>query len=346
LDNWNVTIAQPPLRLSASQASEASTQPLGAEADRAACAPDWWLDVLSRSAHYRQAEVFEGDDLLARIPYFVRRSRLGFNWGRNPDWSPARPFICHPQLAHGKRIEAVVRLLKRLPPNISFYFSFREHADWSPDLIEAFERCDFEHSVAPTYEWHPDGPSVLDLMKSKARSQLRLAQKSLRVVEISCDAFLSYYSKNLELQGERPSRSLSLAKVLLDAGLSRRAVRITAACNSANPATYDAAIACTWDNDRYYYWMSSHRLNFPGSTDCKPHKDAAKVLILDAMQQAHSLGLIFDTDGVNSAGTEHMYRDILKLARADTRHVFRRMSRFVALYEKYRPLMLHVLARN
>jgi hypothetical protein len=301
---------------------------------------DWWDEVLSTSPNYRQTQVLEHDQLLGRIAYFVRRTRLGFKWGRNPDWSIPKTPCLDPRLTSEHRAAVLEALIKQLPRHLSFFLVFREGAGWSPDTISAFTRNGFEHARGPTYRWGPEDGDILDLMKSKARSQLKLAQKRLDVTEINANAFLGYYRRNLERDRVRALHPLSLAKDLLDAGVARGKVRITAARRSSGSTDFDAAIACTWDDDSYYYWMSSHGPSAPCAGSGRPQKDAVKVLILDAMRHAKALGLAFDTDGTASVGAEHLYRDILKLRRTEIRHVFKRTSGLVARYERCRPLLL------
>jgi GNAT acetyltransferase-like protein len=306
----------------------------------------WWKGILSASSSYHLAEVVENGQTLGRIPYFVRRSRLGFKWGRNPDWSIPEALYTDPGLTPQQRAIVIEDLVKRLPRHLSLYLVFREDEAWSQKTIDTFARNGFEHSCVPTYQWRPSDDDVLGLMKSKARSQLRSAQKQLDVVEITPSDFVNYYGSNLVLKKERSPRPLSLAKDLLEAALHRGTVRITAARGSRGATTYDAAIACTWDNECYYYWMSSYRPNLSRITDGRAHKDAVKVLILDAMRHAKSLGLVFDTDGIGSGGSDHLYREILKLKKVDTRHAFRRATKLVACYEKYRPLLMRLTSRR
>jgi hypothetical protein len=311
----------------------------------AAGTQNWWDEVLSRCAWHRQTKVIEDGGTVGQIQYFVRRSRLGFAWGRNPDWSISRPLSLHSGLTPQHRIAVLETLVQQLTPRTSFYLVFREHAAWMQDAIDVFTRNGFEHSRGATYRWGPNDGDVLDLMKSKARSQLKRAQKQLEVTEINSETFLSYYSRNLARENKRPARPLPLAKALLDRACAHGVVRITAARRLSGSADYDAAIACTWDEGGYYYWMSSHRPIGSRPSCDKPHKDAVKVLILDAMAHARSLGLTFDTDGTGSAGGDHLYGNILKLKRADIRHTFRRMSRLAACYERYKPLLLDMAGR-
>jgi hypothetical protein len=66
---------------------------------------DWRGAVLAASAQYRQATVLEYGEVLASVPYFVRRSRLGFRWGRNPDWSIPTGLHLEPRLTSNRRAQ-------------------------------------------------------------------------------------------------------------------------------------------------------------------------------------------------------------------------------------------------
>ena len=237
---------------------------------------DWWDEGLGTASNYRQAQVLENDAVLGRIGHLVRRTRLGFNWGRNPDFLIPKSLCLNPRLTPKQRIDVLEELVRQLPRHISFYLVFKEDAGWSPDTVAAFTRNGFEHVRGPTYQWKPQDGDVLDWMKSKARSQLKLAQKRLDVAMIFDDAFLDYCRRNLAMEKKRALRPLPLAGKLLDAGSLRGAVRIIAARKPSGSADYDAAIACTWDGDNYYYWMSSHSPNAPGAAGGKPQKDAVK----------------------------------------------------------------------
>jgi VanZ family protein len=56
----------------------------------------------------------------------------------------------------------------------------------------------------------------------------------------------------------------------------------------------------------------------------KPHPDAVKLLVVKAMEHARSLGLIFDSDGVGSAGSARFYDKILKFPNMEMRDVYER----------------------
>jgi hypothetical protein len=111
-------------------------------------------------------------------------------------------------------------------------------------------------------------------------------------------------------------------------------------------SSWDAAIACVWDDSRLYYWMSSRRRESLSNTAEKPHGDAIKLLVTTAIAHAHSLGRIFDVDGVPivngrpDQGKNDLYKKILKIPHEESRDVYSRPSRlyrsFTQLCEKVR----------
>jgi hypothetical protein len=96
---------------------------------------------------------------------------------------------------------------------------------------------------------------------------------------------------------------------------------------------YDAAVASAWDGERYYYWLSTRRRADKDDSH-RPHPDAIKLLVTKAMSHAEQLGLIFDSDGVTTRGTLHLYKDILSLQEEELRDVFERITLFAKLFNR------------
>jgi len=90
----------------------------------------------------------------------------------------------------------------------------------------------------------------------------------------------------------------------------------------------DAAICLVWDNERSYYWLSTH------SKDSQP--DAIKLLIVEAMKHASKLGLIFDADDASTPGSQRLFGTILKMPDEEKRYIFTYTSRRSQLYEAHR----------
>ena len=129
-------------------------------------------------------------------------------------------------------------------------------------------------------------------------------------------------------------------------GISRKQVRAIAAkkriVGSLDNRPFDAAIACAWDERRYYYWLSTRRHHSDGNAEDKANPDAIKVLILRAMSHAQEKGLIFEADCVK-LGDNHLFGTILKLQKEESRNVFTRYTWLARSFLRYRPMATNVL---
>ena len=123
--------------------------------------------------------------------------------------------------------------------------------------------------------------------------------------------------------------------VLIEEAVSRGHARAIAAMpysrsqsvDHGRSSHYDAAIAYVWDNDRCYYWLSTHRIASADNPDAKPHPDATKLLAVRAMEDAQAMNLIFDTDGVATPGADNLYRNMFGLSNEERRDVFQQIGR-------------------
>jgi hypothetical protein len=167
------------------------------------------------------------------------------------------------------------------------------------------------------------------------REHIKQAHSKLDVISISPEEFINFYRANLNAARKKSYFSLEVAKELITASISsdRPQARIIAASRkrheriSEQPAI-DAAICIVWDNDRCYYWLSTRRKD--------SYPDAIKLLIVTAMMHARRLGLVFDADGVNTPGTQRLFKKIFRMPIEETRYIFIRTSRLFKLYELYR----------
>ena len=260
---------------------------------------DWWLETVRREGNYHDAMVFKDDALVGRLPYVVRRTKVGLRWGAAPGWSHLGGPIVSPSLSEEEKLEVLGRLIAQLPANVSYGFVCSPYADDDGLIRRAFASAGFRRLSETTYAQDPSGDDVLTRIKRKHRLHLEAAARALDVVEIGENEFIQFYSVNLSEAAMAAHRSLETARALIAAGRTRNSpqIAIFAARKKAVAAPLDAAIACAWDRKRYYYWMSTRRRQ--GS-----HPDAIKLLILHAMAHARSLGLIFDTDGCSTPGSQ------------------------------------------
>jgi arginase family enzyme len=108
---------------------------------------------------------------------------------------------------------------------------------------------------------------VLGLLKRKSRAHIKAADKNLAVVDISAEEFADFYAENLRDAGVASYSPLHVARDLIAEGISRKQVRVIAAkkriVGSLDNRSFDAAIACAWDEDARagFGWVESV---FPG----------------------------------------------------------------------------------
>ena len=304
---------------------------------------DWWVDTARKSAGFREVTVLEDGLVVGRLAFTVQRNRLGFRSGGN---LPA----CHlggPALAESlspKRLAEVLNGLLEQLPNIPFLFTVSAHVSYAPYVREAFKKAGFKHFTQANYLRQPTASRTSNIvggLSHKRRAHINSADRRLEVREINAEEFISFYSANLEASGRAPYLSLDIVQEFIAKGIFRGQVRVIAAqqkmdkTESVNHLPYDAAVACAWDEERYYYWLSTRRhAARDDSHRPHPHPDAIKLLIVKAMSHAEQLGLTFDADGVTTPGTLHLYKDVLRLHEEETRDVFARVPFFAKLFNR------------
>lgn len=307
----------------------------------------WWVEIARGTAHLNEAQVVEGSIVVGRLPYAVQRNRAGFKCGGLFDWTHMGGPVISQNLSGEARAKVLHQLLAQLPRNVSLSFVFRP-ATPDPELVrEAFEAAGFERSTVITYSQPPNAESIINRLSRKHAKHIFSADRRLEVIDISAERFIKFYEANLKEAGKISNSPLGVAHDLIAAGGERKppqvrvmaarkrpqkAVNISLLANSEEDIL-DAAIACAWDNERYYLWMLTRRRN--AGQGGKPHPDAVKLLVVKAMEHARSLGLIFDSDGVGSVGSGQFYDKILKLPDIEIRDVYERPTFLNGLAKEY-----------
>jgi hypothetical protein len=294
----------------------------------------WWLEIARGTEHYREARVLEDGVLVGSLPYVLRRTKLGIRWGACPDWSHiGGPVVCQ-SLSEGEKSDILDRLIGQLPENVSFGFTSGPDPSDTHLIRQAFTSAGFTHSTVPTYSQTPSQADVLGRVRRSERRRIESARRNLDVVEIDEDEFVGFYSANLAEAARAAGLPLDIAGALIAKGRVRNPpqIRVVAARGKQAGAPIDAAIACAWDKTRYYYWMSARRRHSTDSPGDKPHAGANKLLIVNAMAHAQSLGLIFDADGCGTPGAQKLYTEKLRIPNEEFRDIFVRETRFARWY--------------
>jgi hypothetical protein len=300
----------------------------------------WWREIAARDEDSREFTVRHEGVVVGRLPFIVVKDRIGNRLGFPPIWSRLGGPIVSQTLDSEEKAAVLHQLLEQLPRSISFKFVCSSTGS-DVDLIrEAFVAEGFDHRVETTYVQHPDDPGILNRLSAKHRGHIRRADRDLEVIEIGADPFMEFYQSNLKAAGKDSYAPVKNARDLIVRGQNREApqVRAFAARRKAPDAQLDAAIACAWDDQRYYLWMTTRRRPSPSDLLAeRPHGDAIKLLILAATEHAHSMNLVFDVDGAITDGAKNLYHDILKFPRVESRDVFIRDTAIYSVYKRIKP---------
>ena len=250
----------------------------------------WWLNTVGNAVSVHEVHSFEGSEVIGSLSHIEHFNKAGILFGGNLPWTTLGGPILAQNLSEDRKRQVLDQLLAQLPKRTSFIFVCSAHAT-DADLIEqSFKRAGFALFKRVTYSRSPDDVEVLRLLKRKSRAHIKAADKNLTAIDISAEEFADFYAANLRDAGAASYSPLHVARDLIAEGISRKQVRAIAAkkriIGSLDNRPFDAAIACAWDEYRYYYWLSTSRQHSDGNAEAKANPDAIKVLILRAMSHA------------------------------------------------------------
>ena len=260
----------------------------------------WLTAIAERPKNTKKLTVVENGEVIGSLSLFIERNAIGMKQGYNPPWARlGGPWIRDGKTDH-ERTLIVRRLIRQLPTNVSYYLTLANKFDYGIFLLEGFE-SDIECNYAIT----PDRvPTLTDSFSSLTKRHLKQAQRSLIVSTTSPETFVSIYESNLYGRRRKSYAPIEIAHEILNEGLSRGQAKIFAAVRR-DTKEIDGAIACLWDDERYYYWMTTRRQ--PASGQTRPHQGAVKLLLWSAIQDAAQRNLIFDFDGTPTHGAVRLY---------------------------------------
>jgi hypothetical protein len=312
----------------------------------------WWQTIARGQKPLRIEQVTRRGMIVGRLSYVTSKNKVGFVIGTHPFWTHAcGPWISD-ALSDSEKSEVLEELLSKLPKHISFNLICHPRKNDAALLRKAFEKAGFTVAIQNTYTQAPDDTHVMRRLNIEQRKNIIRAAKKLRVIDLGAVEFMRFYSGNLEDIAMECYAPLEVARDLIAEGMRRKPqqVRVFAALRrEALPGdeTYplDAAIACAWDRERYYYVMSTRKRRSIEHPEWKPNADAVKLLIVHAMEHARSMGLVFDADGVTELGTETLYRDILKMPELEHRYLLKREFGLYTLYMAFKSRIATLIAQ-
>lgn len=258
----------------------------------------WWLDLATKGT-VKYVEVIEGGRVVGRMPYMVS-SRFGIS-------SSNMPTLTHflgPGINDGtgsmpnrfiKRHSIARELIKKLPPLSAF--RQKMHRDVTDTL--SFQAEGFNVGAQFTFEIHPAPETVLwRAMRDKTRNVIRRAEEALTVeVSLDPDIYFDLTMKNLNAVNAESNIDLAVCRQIVVKALDLGRGCIWVARDKNGEAK--SAIFCAWDSKACYYIMST-RASDSGN-------GAIPLLLWHAIKFAASKGLLFDFDGIGSAGAVLLY---------------------------------------
>lgn len=262
----------------------------------------WWLSATT-GGHFEEATVKQGDDIVGRLPYVVRR--------RGPFHTVGMPAFTHmlgPAIDPGEgksqtRLQRRISITRSLVEQLPRHSYFHQHLD--PTLDEglaiadglAFQQCKFE--VLHQYTFEVDcRRSIADLSAAlylKTRQHVRRAEHEYSVCSVDDpQSFIDFYLKNLDADGRKNRLEFQYFSTLFEESRARESGVILGAFDQTGAPA--AMTYLVWGHGIMYYLLSTRSIHTADS-------GAVSLLIWCAMKQAHEMGLVLDLDGVYSSGT-------------------------------------------
>jgi hypothetical protein len=253
----------------------------------------WWLDLVT-NGQIESVESREHGKIVGRM-FFLRDNRFGISRSYMPAFTHFLGPMVNPgagaqQTRYLKEASITSDLIKKLPK----FSSFRQKLHRGITDVMEFQAAGFESSVQFTFEIAPDHEKAIwAAMHGKTRNAIRNGEKMYKLSSaIDPDAFIDVFQSNLRSQGKTENIDLSIARRLTLRCIELGCGKFFVASDEAGNAK--AAIFVVWDERVCYYLLSTRS---PDST-----YGATSAVIWAAIKFASANGLVFDFDGVASAG--------------------------------------------
>jgi Acetyltransferase (GNAT) domain len=256
----------------------------------------WWLSAATEG-RCQEVKVVSRDQVVGRLPFVIVR-KMGLTSLRMPPFT----HLLGPAVDTGKgkaqtqllrRMSIVKQLLDQLPPFDHFMQAL------VPTTADGLAFQDRGFRISPQYTFRIDCrrdlQEIWQEMHFKTRQHICRAEEKLDVTMVEDpDTFANFYRRNLEKLGRRNSAVFASFPTVFRESRLRQCGEIL----SANwpDGTPTAMVYIVWGHGTMYYLLST-RASDPGDNG------SVNLLIWSAIKRAHSLGLVFDLDGVSTSGT-------------------------------------------
>lgn len=257
---------------------------------------DWFTEIAGRYEHSKHFVVLEDGRPVGSLTITIMRNPLGMRQGYNLPWAR----LCGPSFADGlsetKKAQVTRELIGQLPTDVSYFLVLANERDYELFLSEGFRPAlEYNYTIA-TDQFN----DLEESFSSMTKRHICQARRQLIVSSTTADDFIRIYAADLARRRRKPNAPLAIARDLIEEGLRRGQARIFTA-KRRDTGEIDAAIACLWDTESYYYWLTTRRVAAKGES--KPSQGAIKLLLLSAIEDAAARGLTFDFDGVETSAS-------------------------------------------
>ena len=261
----------------------------------------WWLNAVA-PGQWDVAEVTRGDQVVARLPYMLRR-RFGLSTISQPPFTQTLgPWLAPMEGKYARRVETEKKLLGQLVEALPPFDFFRQSL--SPTLTNwlPFYWAGFEATVRYTYRICD--LTDLDRVRSEFQEQVRRGiKKAENAVEIDHDFpledLLRLNEQTYARQGVKSPDDPDLIRRLDAACVDRGARRIIGAVDSDGRT--HAALYVVWDEQTLYALINARdpELQTFGSNT---------LLYWEAIKLASEVSQLFDFEGSMLEPIEHFFR--------------------------------------
>jgi hypothetical protein len=253
----------------------------------------WFTKIITDKIRIHRVTVVEGDEVVGAMTLSLCRNVIGLRQCYNLPWARIGGPLIAKDVGPTRRAEITHKLLDQLPTNASYFLTLSNEHDFKTFLAAGFKaelEVNFKVPLDRATTWE-------GRVSTMTKRHLRKARAELIVSTLGPDDFIKLYDTHLSMRRRKPYAELSVARDILVEATRRGQASIMTACRRGT-GEVDAAVACLWDEDSYYYWMTTRRPTVDGQA--KPHQGAVKLLLYKAITDAHAKGLTFDFDGVPS----------------------------------------------
>jgi hypothetical protein len=260
---------------------------------------DWWLEATS-SGRWQEVEVRLDHARVGRLPFLATR-----HCGFKAIGMPPLTHLLGPAVDEGsgnamtrmaRRMQVQRALIEQLPRSANFRQTLHQANN---DAI-AFQAEGFIAQVQFTYEIAPaDERTLWQRLAGNTSKMIRKSQHEEKQEDWpEPEAFAAFYAANLALRGAVNLYQDAVVSRVCGEALARGRGRIIAARNATGARL--GAIFVAWDDRAMYYLMASRD---PATS----RGGTISALIWAAIRHAAAQGLVFDFDGVASAGAVRFY---------------------------------------